>query len=99
MYALVEQCFKELLFDISSVSEHFSIQDFCKYALHPFISVINIFPCKTECYNLARVIAEQVRLEAVAPIHSTFSVLRETSKYLVEIYYCPLNIEILIPTH
>ena len=85
MYALVEQCFKEFLFDISSVNEHFSIQDFCKNAPHPFISVINICPCKTEGYNLARVIAEQVQFEAVAPTHSTFSVLRETGKYLVKI--------------
>ena len=35
--------------------------------------------------NLARVITEQVQFEAVAPTHSTFSVLRETGKYLVEI--------------
>ena len=84
MYALVEQCFKEFLFDISSVSEHFSIQDFCKNAPHPFISVINICPCKTEGYNLSRVITEQVQFEAVTPTHSTFPILRETCKYFVE---------------
>ena len=87
------------MFNISSVSKDLPIKHLCKYIPHPTIPVIHVGSSKTECDYFARIIAKQVKFEAIAPAHSPFSVLGELRKDFVEIPsyvvaygdYCAIN--------
>ena len=61
------------------------MEHLCKYIPHPAIPVIHVGPCKTECNYLTRIIAKQVKFEAMTPAHRPFSVLGEPRKDFVEI--------------
>ena len=73
------------MLDIPSVCKDLSIEYLCKYIPHPAIPVIHVGSGKTECDYLTRIIAKQVKFEAMTPAHSPFSVLGEIRKELVEI--------------
>ena len=73
------------MLNISSVSKDLSIEHLCKYIPHPAIPVIDVGPGKTECDYLTRIIAKQVKFEAMTLVHSPFSVLGEPRKDLIEI--------------
>ena len=61
------------------------MEHLCKYIPYPTIPVIHVGSGKTECDYFARIIAKQVKFEAMAPAHSPFSVLGEPRKNLVKI--------------
>ena len=82
---LREQAFEEFLLNISSVSKDLSIEHLCKYIPHLAIPVIHVGPSKTECDYLTRIVAKQVKFEAMTPAHRPFSVLGEPRKDFVEI--------------
>lgn len=84
MYALVEQALEEFLFYITSVSEHFSKEHFGKYTPHLLISIVNIRACKTERYDVALVITQEMQLESVAPPHRALAVFCQAFEHLVE---------------
>ena len=73
------------MLNIPSVSKDLSIEHLCKYIPHPAIPVIHVGSGKTECDYFARIIAKQVKFEAMTPDHRPFSVLGEPRKNLVEI--------------
>ena len=61
------------------------MEHLCKYIPHPAIPVIHVGSGKTECDYFARIIAKQVKFEAMTPAHRPFSVLGEPRKDLIEI--------------
>ena len=73
------------MLNIPSVSKDLPIEHLCKYIPPPAIPVIHVGSCKTECDYFARIIAKQVKFEAMTLVHSPFSVLGEPRKDLVEI--------------
>ena len=80
---LTEQALEEFLLDVSSVGEDLPKQDICKHRPYPTIPVIHICSCKTERYHFAGIIAEQVQLESMAPVHGTFPSLAKPAKTLL----------------
>ena len=60
MDPLVEKMLKEFLLDISSVGEHLPIEFLSEHLPYPFVSVINVRPCKTKSYHLSTVVAQQM---------------------------------------
>ena len=61
------------------------MEHLCKYIPPPAIPVIHVGSGKTECDYFARIIAKQVKFEAMTPAHRPFSVLGEPRKDLIEI--------------
>lgn len=70
----VKEVLEECLLDVAPVGEDLPIEFLGKYRPYPFVSVVHIRTCKTECYNLPAVVAHQVQFESVAPSHRPFPV-------------------------
>ena len=85
VYALVEERLEEFFLDIPPVGKHFPVEVLGEHAPHPFVPVVHVRPCEAECYDLARIVAQQVQLETVAPSHRAFPILGEPGEHLVEI--------------
>lgn len=74
MYAPVKKVFKQVLLDVSPVSKDLAVEFLGEYRPHPFVPVVNVCACKTECYDFSAVIAQEVQLESVTPSHRSLPV-------------------------
>ncbi len=84
MYAPVKERLEEFILYISPVGENLSVKMLGKHAPYPVITIVNVSPCQTESYDLSRVVADKVQLEAVAPSNHAFSIFYKTGKHLVK---------------
>lgn len=85
MDALVEEMLEECLLDVASVGEHLPIEFPGEHLPHSVVPVVDVRPCKTECYHLSGIVAKKVQLEAVAPTHGALPVPGQALEDLVEI--------------
>ena len=76
---------EEFLLDISSAGKHLSIEFLGEHFPHPAIPVVDVCSREIKGYNLPRVVAQQVQLEAVTPSHGTLPVPGQPIEDFVEV--------------
>lgn len=85
MYAPFKKVLEKSLLDVSPVGEDLSVEFLGENRPHPFVPIVNVCTCKTECYDFATVVAQKVQFEAVTPSHRSLSVRCHALEYLVGI--------------
>ena len=90
VYIIHEELFKEVLADISSVSEEFSEQTVSKPLVFQWLAVVLIAGSECPLYNLGLVVDDQVQLQTVEPSHCGLALCCPSAHGLVRVH--PLDV-------
>ena len=77
---------EEFFLYVAPVGEHLPVEVLCEHAPHAPVPVVHVGRRQAEGDDVARVVAEQVQLEAVAPSHRALAVLGNAREHLVETF-------------
>ena len=84
MYSVNEQSFKQVLADISLVTDQLSIDRLHKRLVFKRFTVVDITRGNHEVQEFSTLVAYQVQLESEEPAHRTFASLRYASECLMD---------------
>lgn len=86
LYPVHKETLKQILADISFVTEKFAIEDFHECLVVQWLPVANITWCSHEVQQLTLFITNQMKFEAEEPSHGAFASLDYSLESLVYVY-------------